>query len=177
MAILNTVKKGFLRSKTDSGYITLKPKTDASLVSMNDGAPVENKITSLLSSVEGLNRNLSDSVSTLSQGKANAEHTHDERYYTESEVNTKINAVTNQIRGKIVHKAENIRFYSAGDKSYGYINIPENCVLLSVYLQQVSGNVSLISTGFNQSSTTGYTAWVNFSINDSVFIHWVYAVL
>lgn len=69
----------------------------------------------------------------------------------------------------------NIKFTSAGGKSYGYINVPEGCVLLAAYMQEVPGNVGLRLGGFNQSSSTGYTAWVDWDINDSIFLHWIYA--
>ena len=78
------------------------------------------------------------------------------------------------LAAKIVHGYGNVKFNSAGDKSYGYINVPSGCVLLAAYMQEVSGNVGLRLGGFNQSSATGYTAWVDFNINDYIYMHWIY---
>ncbi|WP_143276524.1 hypothetical protein [Blautia sp. An81] len=81
------------------------------------------------------------------------------------------------LAGKIVTQAGNVKFSPAGGKSYGYINVPSGCVLLAAYMQEVSGNVGLRLGGFNQSSDTGYTAWVDWDINDYIFLHWIYAKL
>lgn len=47
MSILSTVKKGTISIKTASGYVKLLPRTLASLVSMDDGTTVENKINTI----------------------------------------------------------------------------------------------------------------------------------
>lgn len=47
MAILSTVKKGYLYFKTLTGYIKVLPKTLASLVEMADGTTVEDNINEL----------------------------------------------------------------------------------------------------------------------------------
>lgn len=89
----------------------------------------------------------------------------------------KYNNLNSSLAGKIVTQAGNVKFSPAGGKSYGYINVPSGCVLLAAYMQEVSGNVGLRLGGFNQSSDTGYTAWVDWDINDYIFLHWIYAKL
>lgn len=69
MAILTTVKKGYLLLKTASGYVKLLPRTLASLVSMNDGSTVETQITNINSNIDELNRKLK-SESVLWSGTA-----------------------------------------------------------------------------------------------------------
>lgn len=61
MSILSTVKKGYISIKTASGYMKLLPRTLASLVSMSDGTSVENKISSLIPTVEHLGSPTQDS--------------------------------------------------------------------------------------------------------------------
>lgn len=88
-----------------------------------------------------------------------------------------VTSKSSSLAGKIVTQAGNVKFSPAGGKSYGYINVPSGCVLLAAYMQEVSGNVGLRLGGFNQSSDTGYTAWVDWDINDYIFLHWIYAKL
>lgn len=57
MAILSTVVKDFFRQKTDSGYITLKPKTDADCVSYINSDAVE---TDVQTELDEINNNLSE---------------------------------------------------------------------------------------------------------------------
>ena len=58
MAILSTIKKGYLLIKTATGYVKLLPRTLATLVSMADGSTVESQITALKGSVSELNSNI-----------------------------------------------------------------------------------------------------------------------
>ena len=104
-------------------------------------------------------------------------HTHDDRYFTESEINSKITSINNTIKAKIVSKSGNISFKDGGNnESYGYITIPSGCEMLAVYMQEVSGNVKLRCKGFNKNAGTGgYTVWLDFPINGNVFMHWIYA--
>ena len=46
MAILDTVKKGYMYLKTSSGYTKLLPRTHASLVSLDEGGTVQTQIDS-----------------------------------------------------------------------------------------------------------------------------------
>lgn len=47
MAILDTVKKGYLTLKTATGYVKLLPRTLASLVSTSDGSNVQTKLDTI----------------------------------------------------------------------------------------------------------------------------------
>lgn len=47
MAILSTIHKGYLRLKTVAGYVTILPRTLASLVEMKNGKTVEDAVTEL----------------------------------------------------------------------------------------------------------------------------------
>ncbi|MCI9216255.1 MAG: hypothetical protein HFG95_04040 [Dorea sp.] len=58
MAILSTIKRGYLLIKTATGYVKLLPRTLATLVSMADGSTVESQITSLRNGVNELNSKL-----------------------------------------------------------------------------------------------------------------------
>ena len=60
MAILNTIKKGYMHLKVGGAYIKLLPRTLATLVSMSDGRSVENAI-------DELNRNLQSGYTHLSE--------------------------------------------------------------------------------------------------------------
>lgn len=83
------------------------------------------------------------------------------------------------LSGKIVSNSGNIKFSGGeGGKSYGYINIPSDCKMLAVYMQEVSDNAGLMVKGFNQNAGAGgYTVWLDFTINDNVFMHWIYVAL
>lgn len=90
-----------------------------------------------------------------------------------------VTQLNNTIKAKIVSKSGNISFKDGGNnESYGYITIPSGCEMLAVYMQEVSGNVKLRCKGFNKNAGTGgYTVWLDFPINDNVFMHWIYAKL
>ena len=89
----------------------------------------------------------------------------------------KISSLGSALNGKIVFKAGNVKFTDGGGgKSYGYIEIPADCEMLAVYMQEVSGNVGLMLKGFNKNAGSGgYTIWADFTINDNVYLHWIYA--
>lgn len=45
-------------------------------------------------------------------------------------------------------------------------------------MQEVSDNAGLMVKGFNQNAGAGgYTVWLDFTINDNVFMHWIYVAL
>lgn len=57
MSILSTIKKGYLSVKTATGYLKLLPHTLSTLVTMNDGTTVEDKISQIntnLSNIDDL---------------------------------------------------------------------------------------------------------------------------
>ena len=91
-------------------------------------------------------------------------------------LSAKFDSLNSALSGKIVSNSGNIKFSGGeGGKSYGYINIPSDCKMLAVYMQEVSGNVGLMVKGFNQNAGAGgYTVWLDFTINDNVFMHWIY---
>lgn len=62
MAILSTIVKDFIRQKTESGYITLKPKTDADCVSYINSDAVK---TDVQTELDELNSNLSELLNKL----------------------------------------------------------------------------------------------------------------
>lgn len=62
MAILNTIKKGYMHLKVGGAYIKLLPRTLATLVSMSDGRSVENAI-------DELNRNFANVLGILTNIK------------------------------------------------------------------------------------------------------------
>ena len=71
MAILDTVKKGYLALKTATGYVKLLPRTLASLVSTSDGSDVQTKL-------DTINNNLNNHIAkkpiiidSLAQGTVN----------------------------------------------------------------------------------------------------------
>lgn len=54
MAILDTVKKGYLTLKTATGYVKLLPRTLASLVSTSDGSNVQTKLDTINNNLKSL---------------------------------------------------------------------------------------------------------------------------
>lgn len=55
MAILDTVKKGYLTLKTATGYVKLLPRTLASLVSTSDGSDVQTKLDTINNNLMSIN--------------------------------------------------------------------------------------------------------------------------
>ena len=64
MAILDTVKKGYLTLKTATGYVKLLPRTLASLVSTSDGSDVQTKL-------DTINNNLTTVIKNVEVTKTN----------------------------------------------------------------------------------------------------------
>lgn len=64
MAILDTVKKGYLTLKTATGYVKLLPRTLASLVSTSDGSDVQTKL-------DTINNNLTTVIKNVEVKKTN----------------------------------------------------------------------------------------------------------
>lgn len=106
-------------------------------------------------------------------------------------LNTKITNGIQWIENKLRHVENNIRFYSAGSTSYGYLSINGNTYpgtssirpprLINVYLSEVENHVDYRVLGFARNtesqSQSSYTVWVNFSINGNVWCHWVYMLI
>lgn len=97
MAILSQTKQGFITFKTIAGYVKWLPRTLASLVTMNDGKSVEEKITQLNGSLAFRDAFLGNHCYTFSFGKINNGYLRSSSVflpYAASEVNatiTKIN--------------------------------------------------------------------------------------
>ena len=75
-----TIKTGWLNEKNGDKFA---PKTLTSQVQTNDGVLLEDKIQADLDTVKAY-------AYSVASGKANASHTHDDRYYTETEIDTKL---------------------------------------------------------------------------------------
>ena len=58
MAILDTVKKGYLTLKTATGYVKLLPRTLASLVSTSDGSDVQTKLDTINNNLTIINSSI-----------------------------------------------------------------------------------------------------------------------
>ena len=58
MAILDTVKKGYLALKTATGYVKLLPRTLASLVSTSDGSDVQTKLDTINNNLNNIIKNV-----------------------------------------------------------------------------------------------------------------------
>lgn len=64
MAILDTVKKGYLTLKEATGYVKLLPRTLASLVETSDGSNVQTKLDTINNNLTNKKAIFMDSVST-----------------------------------------------------------------------------------------------------------------
>lgn len=106
-------------------------------------------------------------------------------------LNTNLANSTQWTETKLRHSENNIRFYSAGSTSYGYLTIDGATYpgtssirpprLINVYLSEVENHVDYRVLGFvrntQSQSQSSYTVWVNFSINANVWCHWVYMLI
>ena len=72
MSILDTIKKGYLYTKTSAGFLKLLPRTLAELVSLNDGSNLENTISSIKTTLNslktGANATVVNNLTTTSSG-------------------------------------------------------------------------------------------------------------
>lgn len=68
MAILDTVKKGYLTLKTATGYVKLLPRTLASLVSTSDGSNVQAKLDTINNNLNNHIANKTIIVDSTTQG-------------------------------------------------------------------------------------------------------------
>ena len=98
------IKKIEIRPKGLDGTYSdvLYPKTSIDMV---DGlstnlSTINSSLSTASSNITSINNSINSiesDVSSLQSGKANTSHTHDDRYYTEAEVNTKLNAKENTL--------------------------------------------------------------------------------
>lgn len=72
MSILDTIKKGYLYTKTSAGFLKLLPRTLAELVSLNDGSNLENTISSIKTTLNslktGANATVVNNLTTTASG-------------------------------------------------------------------------------------------------------------
>ena len=79
MAILDTVKKGYLTLKTATGYVKLLPRTLASLVSTSDGSDVQTKLDTINNNLTVINH--MEMLGTPSGCKATIDKNGTNNYY------------------------------------------------------------------------------------------------
>ena len=68
LSILDTIKKGYLYTKTSAGFLKLLPRTLAELVSLNDGSNLENTISNSVDD-NSVDTNANDSIQVESHEK------------------------------------------------------------------------------------------------------------
>ena len=88
MAILDAKEKIEIFRKNATGYV--KQLLSADDVVMSDGTTLQKKMDSLNSALTTNGSDITLLKNSLNN-KANSSHTHDDRYYTESEINSKLN--------------------------------------------------------------------------------------
>ena len=71
MAILDTVKKGYLTLKTATGYVKLLPRTLASLVSTSDGSDVQTKLDTINNNLNYIGTQYFGKTASYSYSNAN----------------------------------------------------------------------------------------------------------
>lgn len=96
----STTTPGFLSAEDKTKLNNLKQITVDSTINANSTNPVQNKVINT-ELTKKANTNHTHSITNITNlqsqldGKANSVHTHDDRYYTETEMNTKLNGKAN----------------------------------------------------------------------------------
>lgn len=118
-----------------------------------------------------LNRSLSFKVNTtdsrLSDARTPKPHTHDDRYYTESEINTKLNAL---VKNHIVvsNKAESITVTGNSDREYSFsFSLPSDAEIIT-QLPIIYAGGKGISIGRNVNKDFTVLLWNNNSSTQNV---------
>ena len=118
-----------------------------------------------------LNRSLSFKVNTtdsrLSDARTPKPHTHDDRYYTESEINTKLNAL---VKNHIVvsHKTELITVTGNSDREYSFsFSLPSDAEIIT-QLPIIYAGGKGISIGRNVNKDFTVLLWNNNSSTQNV---------
>ena len=118
-----------------------------------------------------LNQSLSFKVNTtdsrLSDARTPKPHTHDDRYYTESEINTKLNAL---VKNHIVvsHKAELITVTGNSDREYSFsFSLPSDAEIIT-QLPIIYAGGKGISIGRNVNKDFTVLLWNNNSSTQNV---------
>lgn len=118
-----------------------------------------------------LNQSLSFKVNTtdsrLSDARTPKPHTHDDRYYTESEINTKLNAlVKNHI--VVLHKVESITVTGNSDREYSFsFSLPSDARIIT-QLPIIFAGGKGISIGRNVNKDFTVLLWNNNSSTQDV---------
>ena len=118
-----------------------------------------------------VNQSLSSKVNTtdsrLSDARTPKAHTHDDRYYTESEINTKLNAlVKNHIA--VLNKAESLTVNGNSDREYSFpFSLPSGAKII-VQLPIIYASGKGISIGRNVNKDFTVLLWNNNSGTQNV---------
>lgn len=120
----DTFTKTEINTKIDSIVFKQASSTEAGIAKLysalgqnTDGAPTNKAVQDAVST-----------INTLLDGKSNIGHTHDDRYYTESEMNDKLNGKANSSH---THTSSNISdLYNGGSKSSsGWAYLPNGTII------------------------------------------------
>lgn len=136
--------------------------------------PIKNAVSSLAGAVAALNDEIDnfswDDISNKPETFAPSSHTHDDRYYTETEIDTKIGSAELQTTNKNIHGAINELKSSIENISYNDLNDKPNLSSLYRYKGTVANYSNLPSTNLeigdgynitNADSTHGIAAGDN----------------
>lgn len=118
-----------------------------------------------------INQSLSSKVNTtdsrLSDARTPKAHTHDDRYYTESEINTKLNALVKNHIG-ILNKAESLTVNGNSDREYSFpFSLPSGAKII-VQLPIIYASGKGISIGRNVNKDFTVLLWNNNSGTQNV---------
>ena len=122
-------------------------------------------------SIAALNQSLSSKVNTtdsrLSDARTPKAHTHDDRYYTESEINTKLNTlVKNHI--VVANKAESLTVNGNSDREYSFpFSLPSGAKIIA-QLPMIYASGKGISIGRNINKDFTVLLWNNNSGTQNV---------
>lgn len=188
MSILSGYKKVKNYIETGSGKKLLSRWTSSNTVEFNDGKTAQTKVGAIkgittstsatetgyaadATTVAALNQSLSFKVNTtdsrLSDARTPKPHTHDDRYYTESEINTKLNAL---VKNHIVvsHGAELITVTGNSDREYSFpFSLPSDAEIITQFPIIYAGGKG-ISIGRNVNKDFTVLLWNNNSSTQNV---------
>ena len=161
------IKKGFadLKSFAFKNLVNnLTTSTTGSALDASQGKILNDKYDELNQS---LNFKVNTTDSRLSDARTPKPHTHDDRYYTESEINTKLNAL---VKNHIVvsHKAELITVTGNSDREYSFpFSLPSGARII-VQLPIIYASGKGISIGRNVNKDFTVLLWNNNSGTQNV---------
>ena len=88
------------QTRADSALASAKAYTDSVKSDLLNGAGAAYDTLKELGDLINENVDAIEALESVAAGKANASHTHDDRYYTETEINSKISTLNSSIDGK-----------------------------------------------------------------------------